>query len=172
MKGETFFGHQVGDKVGRLPLARGAGKNIEQGHVDPHQQLVQMLVVEALPFAGDIDDAAGIDDIVRSIEDAALQQLQAVAFLGKLVIGRTGDDAGFKSRNGLVVEDRAKSARGKHIDRLNENVRAGDSGGTQIFHCGLHLFGVDITDPEFGSGRNQMLGEPIANVAQPLYRDP
>src|SRR3546814_3588912 len=72
--------------------------------------------VEAGALVADEDDAAGVDHVVRRIEDAALAQRLAVARLGKLVVGGAGDDLRLDLGQRGVVDGGAERAGRVDID--------------------------------------------------------
>src|SRR3546814_738315 len=72
--------------------------------------------VEAGALVADEDDAAGVDHVVRRIEDAALAQRLAVARLGQLGVGGAGADLRLDLGPLGVVQRSAERARPATID--------------------------------------------------------
>ena len=64
------------------------------------------LVVDG--FLMEVDDAAGIRQIVRHERDATYSQCRIMPQLSKLVVGTTADDVASQARNGRVIQYRAE----------------------------------------------------------------
>ena len=63
----------------------------------------------------DVDDPAGVDDIIGRVEDAALVQPRAVLGRGQLVVGAAGDDRRVERGDAVSVEDRAERVGAEHV---------------------------------------------------------
>ena len=71
--------------------------------------------VVALQLVGDVDEAAGVYDVVGGVEDAAFREGLAVVRLGEHVVGAPRDDAAAQLGDGCVVQDGAEGAGGEDV---------------------------------------------------------
>ena len=55
---------------------------------------IQRRALQTAALIVHIDNATGVDQKIRAVENAALQQPNAIARLTQLIVGRAGDDAG------------------------------------------------------------------------------
>ena len=74
------------------------------------------LVVDG--FLMEVDDAAGIRQIVRHEHDATYRQRGVVPHLRKLVVGTAADNAAAQARDGRVIQYCAERRWGEHVDVL------------------------------------------------------
>src|SRR5579871_3589396 len=93
LAGEDLFRHPVGDLAGRDVLAARALGDGEDGVVDGERLPPRALGVVAGVFAGDVDQAAGVDRVIGRVEDAARVEGAADLGAGELVVGGAGDRA-------------------------------------------------------------------------------
>jgi hypothetical protein len=127
----------------------------------------------AAVLARDADDAARIDDVVRSVEDAGRGQPLAVLALRQLVIGRPRDDARAQPRDRLRGEYRAERAGGEHVDVLEQYFldrhRARPEFITHPLQCG----GSHVRGAQAGAGGREQAAQVITHAAHPLdgHRD-
>src|SRR5690606_36056098 len=98
----------------------------------------------------DVDDAPAVDDVVRRIQDAALEQLVADIGGGQLVVGGAADGLDLQAIQRLRVQRRAQGARGVDVGGdVIDGVRRDDLGaglGGHGFQVGL----VDVGDDQPG----------------------
>ena len=74
--------------------------------VDPVGLLERTRLRVALKLVGHIDEAAGIDHVVRSEQDTAVLEGSTVTLLvAQLVVGCTGDDRTLELRDRLIIDD-------------------------------------------------------------------
>ncbi len=74
----------IGDLAGRLILRVGPGEDLQERVVDALQHVAGLFQGDVHREARDVDQAAGVDDIVRRVEDAAVPQGEAVGLVGQL----------------------------------------------------------------------------------------
>jgi len=152
MFGEALFGHQIGNDVGRQILTVGADEDFLQIVVDGAEMLIQLQLIEADLLEVDVDNAASIDDVVGRVKDAALFQLQPVPPFGQLIVGGSGDYAGFELWDSRVVENCAHGAGGEDVDLLGENFIGRNGDGAEVADGFFNLFGVGVANQKFGVG--------------------
>jgi len=107
--------------------------------VVPHQLVV------------DVDQAAGVDDVVRRVEDAALVNGAAVALLVRqLVVGAARHDLAPQSRQSLWIEDGPERAGGEDLA-----VHVVDLGRRHDldadFACPIDGVAVDVATEQLGA---------------------
>src|SRR5690606_29586239 len=126
------------------------------------------LLVPVAELAVHVDHAAGVGNVVRSIENPAALERLAVPLLEKLVVGRACDDLDSELRNGVVVDDAAKRTWGEDV-ALNvvdlARVHGACTGGV---HHALHSFGIHVGHRERGAGLVQLASQVVTHVAAPL----
>src|SRR5690606_11355679 len=122
-------------------------------------------------FRGDVDDAAAVDDVVRRIQDAALEQFVADVGGGQLVVGGAAHGLDLQAVQRLRVQRRAQGARGVDVGGdVIDGVR-GDDLGARPGGDGLQVGLVDVGDDQLGAGLVQLLGQIGADVAHALDGD-
>lgn len=88
--------------------------------------------------------------------------------LGKLVVGRAGDDGSAELGYRLVVETRAKRAGREHVGGRRMGAIGGDAAGAEFgngtFDGGL----MDVGDDEFRAGFMQAACDIHADMTKPL----
>jgi len=117
---------------------------------------------------GDVDQAAGVDHVVRGVEDAAAFELVGHLQVGQLRTGGTGDGGAAELADALAVEHCAQAAGREDVARGAEQGVVGDRVRAELFHGQLHLAVVDVADQQFGAGGVQLFGQGEAHVAQAL----
>jgi hypothetical protein len=85
------------------------------------------LVVDG--FFVEVDDAAGIRQIVWHEHDAAYRQRGVLPRLRKLVVGTAADDAAAQAGDGHVIQHRAERRRGEHVNVLGVDFLGRRQGG-------------------------------------------
>ncbi len=109
--GEQFLSHIVGDIAGRVVFALCAAESFHRDIMDTRGVGHRLgAVITALTFIGEIDDAAGINDIVGCIENAARRQIGAILRPFQLIVGGAGNDLRLELWNGSAIQFRAKGA--------------------------------------------------------------
>src|SRR3712207_1501759 len=97
-------GQGVGGNVGRDVVAPGDGDYAPQGVVYASDALGGPRLVVALELVGDVYEAAGVYDVVRGVEDAALCERFAVPGLEEDVIRAASDNRAAEVRQRDVVD--------------------------------------------------------------------
>ncbi len=118
----------------------------------------------------DVDDAAGIDGVIRCPELVAPLQLDADLGRGQLVVGGPGDHWCAQHLQRLFVKDAAHGAGGEHIDVEAVDVLRTNHVGVQFIHGLLHVGVEDVCHPQFGTGRLEMACQAQADMADALDR--
>ena len=122
---------------------------------------------EAVPLVLDLDDAAGVHQVVRRVEDAALDQLLGHVRGGELVVRAAADDAGGQHRHGLLVEGAAERAGRVDVVR-GADQRRGVGDGADLRVARLHPLDrrrVDVGDDDVGAVLDQVADQPRADLA-------
>ncbi len=89
-------GQSIGGDVGRDAVAFGDGDDLLHRVVDARDALGGPRLVVALEFVGDVDEAAGVYDVVWGVEDAALRERLTVTGLEEDVVRAAGDYGALK----------------------------------------------------------------------------
>ncbi len=155
-------------------LLAGDGEDPLQRVVDPlHLEGGLLLVVPAgEELEAHVDDAAGVDDVVRGVRDAALQQLAAVAGLLEDVVGAAGDDLALELREGAIVHRRAEGAGGVDVHLLSvDRVGLADA-RAELLGGRLHAGPVHVADHEVAARLHEAPPEVEPHVADALDGDP
>ena len=85
-----------------------------------------------MDFIGDLNDAAGVDDIIGGVQDAETPEFLAVVVAPQLVVGGAGDDLGAELAQRGVVDDGAQRAGCEDVDGEAENLVDADRDGGEI----------------------------------------
>ena len=138
---DSFLRHTIGGLIGRQPVAVGNFKHplhvvINAGHFGLAALMADPTNPEPIRI---IDGAAGIGDVVRSIDKPRFLQLLAVTLLSQLIVGRAADDLAFQTAEGVVIDDLPQSTGAKYIaihviDRLGSHgaVVVAEANGTVL----------------------------------------
>jgi hypothetical protein len=89
------------------PLLIGDLEGEAEGILDPRDMRPGLGPIVVRAFMADVDDPAGIDRVVRGVQDPVRAQEAAVTVLGELIVGGSGNDRRPDLRNRPVVEDRS-----------------------------------------------------------------
>ena len=148
------------------------GEHLGQPAGDPRQVRGNVGERPALMGQRHVDQPAGIDDVVRGIENAAAFQLIGHLQAGQLVVGRTGHRRAAQLHHALPGQDRAQAARREDIAGRTHQCFGGHRLRVELLHRQLHPALVVIADQQLGTRRMQLFGQGIADIAQPLHRHP
>src|SRR5690606_29978953 len=161
---DAQLGDAVRGLVGRDPLRLGQLEDLGERVVDLARLALRTIARPAVQLAVDVDQPAGVDHVVRRVEDAAPVQLVSVPRLGELVVGRAGDDLELELRDRLVVDDGAQRARRKDlgVDAVDP-VRA-DGLGAEVTDHLLDPLLVDVGHDQLGALLGQVPAEVVADV--------
>ncbi len=129
------------------------------------------MLASEIGVVGELDDAAGVDYIVRCIEDAAGSEFCSMARVRQLIVGRSGNDAGMNIANRAVVDRAAKGAGRKHINVYGMNVMSVDASGAELIGGPVERRGVQIRHMEPGSCFVQQARQIVTNRAETLNGD-
>ncbi len=167
---EQAFGQFVRHPRRTAFFGLGVGEDFRQARADVRQVRSDIAQFCAVVPEGDVDQAAGIDHVVRGVEDAAPFQLVGDVQVGQLRAGRAGDGGAAQLADALAVEHRAEAAGREDVAGGAEQGIVGDGVRAQLLHGQLHLAVVDVAHQQLGTGRVQLFGQGVANVAQALDR--
>ena len=103
-------------------------------------------------FIANLDDAAGIDDEIRRIQNAAGATSSADFRTGQLVVGGTGNDTRLQTRQGIEVERGTEGARGIDIGRDIVDFIDMYHARLQFLLGARHRGGIDIGNDQLGTG--------------------
>ena len=144
---QTLAGHAVGDGGGGRALALGALEDLRQGRADAFDMRLELGGAAAGALVADIDDAAGVDRVIRRIQAFAATQGLGQAGIGQLVVGGAGDDRRAQRFEGLWVDDGAEGAGGEDVDVEAVDIVLADRRGAELGDRALHVGGLDIGHP-------------------------
>ena len=117
-----------------------------------------------------IDDAAGIDGVIRRVEMVATLQLDADSRRCQLVVRGTGDYRRTQTLQGFGVEDAAHGARRENIHVEPVNILWAHRVSAELFHRLLHIGVEDVAHPQLGSGLLEMPGQAQTDMPYALNR--
>ncbi len=80
----------------------------------------------------DVDDAAGIDHVVRGVEHVAVRERLAVPRFEQQVVGGAGDDRRVQLGDRGVVQHRAEGTRREHVARHRQDLGFADRHETDL----------------------------------------
>ena len=83
MPDEPLARHAVGHLVGCDAFRGGADEDPAERIADTFDLVEDRLLVVVRALVGDLDDAAGVDHVVRRIKDSAAGQVRAVPIQGQ-----------------------------------------------------------------------------------------
>src|SRR5262252_8853910 len=169
---EALACHLVRDLIRGTVLAPGALEDLSEAcrnGLDVGDDL--RLARPAVVLARDADDAAGIDDVVRCVEDASGLQRRPVLILRQLVVGGSRDDAGPQARNRPRIEHRPERARGEHIDIESKHLLRWHGVRGELLAGPIHGGAVDVGDEQLGALCRQQSAEMASDSAEALDRD-
>ena len=110
--------------------------------------------------------AAGVDDEVGRVQDAAAAQLVAEAELGQLVVGAAGDDAAAQAGDGAGVERVGERARREDVDVGVADRRGRDGDRAALGDGARHRGSVDVGDRQTRARRGELLAKRAADAAE------
>src|SRR2546421_5791845 len=125
----------------------------------------------AVVLACDADDAAGIDHVVRGIEDAGRLQRLAILALRQLVVRGPGDDARAQPRDRLRGQHRAQRTRGEHVDLLGEHLLDRHGPGAELLAHPLHRRRAHVGDAQLRARPRQQAAQVVAHATHALNGD-
>src|SRR5690554_5313248 len=163
------FRMQVGDMVYRLTGALGFLKQMGECGSDLSDLVVPFSRAVTGMVHGDMDQATGVEYIVRRVQDAALAQTVSIGIGRQLVVGTSGHNATVQARNGVAVEGGAQTTGAENIgagivDRLGIHRTS-----IELMHAALAALRIDIRDIELGTGIAQPLRQCITHMTKTLY---
>ena len=120
----------------------------------------------------DVDNAAGVDQEIRTVEYAAVPELISGALLGQLVVGSPRYDAGPQTVDRFASEHRAQGAGREHIGLDGENLVGGHHVDAVNIHRAPQVVLIDIGAVDDGAVCYQQARQVEAHVAETLYRHP
>ena len=148
----------------------GFRQNLEGEIVDFFGLGERALAAAARYFGVHVDEAAGVDEKVRGVHDAAAHQLGAVlVFHLQLVVGAAGHHAGFQAWNGVVVQGSTQRARRVDVHVLVVNLIEAHGRGPETSSRFQSAVLVIISHDEFGTLFLEVLQQVGAHVAHALH---
>src|SRR5215469_2509309 len=122
------------------------------------------LKAEAFEFIGDLDHASGVNDVVRRVQDAALDELVLDRLVGQLVVRAAADDARPQAGRGLVVERSAERTGRVNVDLAADQVVAARYGDhlRVARDDALDRCGTDVVGNDLGAVREQVIDQMAA----------
>src|SRR5579885_337517 len=167
---DALLGHAVGGLVGRDAVALGDLNDAADVVVDRAHHAHGALAVVAVDLERDVHHAAGIDRVIRRVEDAAFFHLVADGVGGELIVRRAADDLALQARQRGFV-DRAAERTGAVDVGVDVVDLVGADRRAAVFVDGApHQVGVDVGDEHLGAVFAQQLDEFHADVAGALHR--
>ena len=119
-----------------------------------------------------IDDPAGVREIVRAIEYAPLRQTGVVFRAGQLVVGPADDRLRPQVRNGYGGQNAAQRAGRQDIAGFAQDRFVTDDLGANVSGQGFGPPGVGIRQDEVSPFMRQDAGQTLADIADALNGDP
>lgn len=92
--------------------------------IDPADLLPGAVLVIAVQLVGNIDDAAGVNDVIRRVDDAQLVNQVSVPGFLQLVVGRAGNNLCLQLRNTFIIDDGAQRT-GEKISQSTPTISPG-----------------------------------------------
>src|ERR1700694_3853499 len=170
--GQELARHLVRHRVRRAILAPGALEDLRQPRGNPLDIGNDLLFGgAAVILARNADDAAGIDHVVRRVQDPGRLQRLAILSLRQLVVRSSGDDARAQPRDRLRIEHRAQRARGQHVDVLGEHVLDRHRCGPKLLAHPLHDGRTHVGDAQLRALGGQQAAQVVAHTARALHGD-
>src|SRR5574337_1107949 len=166
---DAFFGHAIGSLVGRDAVALGDLEDAADIVVDRAHHAHRALAVVAVDLERYVHHAAGVDRVVRRVQDATLVEFIADRVGGKLVVRRAADDLRFQARQRFFVHRAAKRARGINVGVDVVDFVQANRGAAEFVDRALDQFRVDVGDEDLGALFAQQLDEFHADVAGALH---
>ena len=164
------LGQFIGDPCRGAFFGLGVGEDFGQARADVRQVRGDGRQFGAAVLEGDVDQATGVDHIVRGVEDAAPFQLVGDLQVGQLRTGGTGHGGATQLADAVAIEHGAKAAGREDVAGGAEQGVIGDRVCAELLHGQLHFALVDVADQQFGAGGMQLFGEGVTDVAQALDR--
>ncbi|MNR30684.1 hypothetical protein D3C85_1481510 [compost metagenome] len=118
-----------------------------------------------------VDQAAGIDHVIRGIEDAARLHLVGDIGAGELVVGRAGHRRATQLVHRLGVEHTTQAAGREDVARCGEEGIGSHRLGAQLLDGQLHTAAVQVADQQLGTRCMELFGQGVAHVAETLHGD-
>src|SRR5215208_885789 len=150
--------------VGRDAVAFGDGDDLAYPVFDAHDALGGATLIVALQLICDVDEAAGVYDVVRGVEDAAFYQRLAVPGLGEHVVGAPGHDTAAQLGYRLVVQHGPKGARGEDVAGDRQDLIRLHGLGAELFHRTLDRGRLDVRHDQVRTLIVEQAAQVVADV--------
>ncbi len=119
------------------------------------------------PLLRDVDDAAGVHDVIGRVHDAAGLECFPRIVVEQLVVGGTAHDGAPQIDNGRAREHTSERARREHVAVRRHDLVRCEHGDTDAACLGI----VDVPDRDVGAGVDEQAGEARAHVPGTLHDD-
>src|SRR5262249_48446392 len=159
------------DLVGGAALAARALEDLREARRDALDVLDYLRLGAAVVFARDTDDAAGVDHVVRRVQDAGGAQRLAVLAERQLVVGRARDHRHAQPRDRAGGEDCAERARRQYVGLFLEHLRGGNRRRLELIGHALDRARYHIRDLEARARGREHPAQVITDAARALHRD-
>src|SRR6267143_1348968 len=172
LPGQQLTRHLVRHRVRRAILAPGAFEDFRQSRGNALDLGNDLLFGSAaVILARDADDAAGIDHVVRAVEDPGRLQRLNVLSLRQLVVRGSGDDARAQARDRLHIEHRSQRTRGQHVDVLGQHVLDRHGSCPELRAHPLHGGRTHVGNAQLRALGSQQPAKVVAHTTHALYGD-
>src|SRR3990167_5632796 len=167
---EAFQGQAVGDLGGAAAVGRGALEDLLQGVAYAFDMRLELRSAATGALVADIDNAAGVDRIIRRVQALVATQGFRQAGIGQLVVGGPGDNRRAQDFQGLQVDDAAHGAGREYIHLQGEYLLLGHGGCTQLLHRAAYIGRDYIGNPQLSPGLVEVPRQAEAHLAHALDR--
>src|SRR5690606_3456555 len=171
--GHAAFREPVGGDRRRNPLVGGQREDLAGGVVDAGGAGLGAVEVEPLDLVRHLDQAAGVDDVVGRVEDAAVGEALLHAGVGELVVGGAADHLRLQDGHRLVVEGPTERAGGVHVEIGADHLVAVRDDLDLRVQGPDPVYGrlVDVADDDVRAVLAQVLHQAVADLADAFYAD-
>ena len=104
------MGHAIGDQGGGDAFALGTLENFRQSSADAFDMRLELGGAASATFVAGVDDAAGVDGVVRGIQTSTTLLFIRQVGAGQLVVGGAADDPAFQAVKGVFIDGAAQRA--------------------------------------------------------------
>ena len=118
----------------------------------------------------DVDEAARVHEIVRTVKDPLVFHLLGMSRLGQLVVGATYHDVHVQDFQCVIVEDGPQGARSENVGIDSIDLAGFHGFRPELLHHDPDLVLIDVRDGEPSALLRKVLAEEIPHMPAPLYR--
>ena len=155
----------------RYPITFGKRQHVFNGFPNLPGLRHGFLFVITLQLIGDVNQTAGVDDVIHAVGDAHLIKGFAMTRVVELIVRTATDDFTLQARQGLVINHAAQRAGSEDVAIYSVNCVQRNNFDAKFFTRLFANLGADIGADDGSACGGQTPGETHAHFAESLNAD-